>query len=701
MKLKLLIGIIALFSSTIICAQDSTKVREINEVVVTSSRMQLPLKNIPQKVEIISQSLIDAIPNENVGEILKRTTNLDVIQYPGSIVTVGLRGFPATVHNRNYTLILIDGLPAGTNNLATIPSDFIERIEVVKGPYAVLYGSDAMGGIINVITKKSSRDTKGSVGIGIGTSGQANYSGYVSSAISPKLLFSMGFSRQERNKDYQIGSHNLLKLSDTEKNILDKKSYGDVMTNTTYQMNQFNGKLEYLIDNKWSAKLYSSLTVSNDIETPGNYWHNYGMSKKDINRIANYGELKYEEQNNQLVISPYLSVQNDANYDNNTDQAFINSKERIRQSGIKIGNTHTWGNLKWLVGLDYDEYKVAAERFSEKLTPTNPYRPDHLRQSLSGFSQLAYSWNNLFINAGVRYNYITYTLEASSLLKNDKSSEHYSNLNPSVGIKYNVSKNLNVHASLGSAFYVPDAYKTAGSYTIGSKIYIGNKNLKPETSTSYDIGINYSINDYLNVDATYFQNFYKNKIVDDKSKKDTISYKNASNGVMQGIELMLSSNIAKLWNAPYKLELYGGTTYSFKNTFDDVATDGSKITKQTLYTRKATANFGIHFENKNGFEARLNSRYIGHRLENDYIAYYKSRPGIEASNYYAEGGYTDKDQILRHSEHFVFDFSSYYSINRKIRIGISLSNLLDENYTEKDGYNMPGRSAMGNVSYKF
>lgn len=705
MKLKLLTGIIAFLYFGSVYAQDSIKVYPIDEVVVTASRMNLPVKNLPQKVEIVNRSAIEAIPNENLGEVLKRTVNLNIIQYPGAMTTVGLRGFPPTAHSRNYTLILMDGVPAGTNNLATIPSDCIERIEVVKGPYAVLYGSDAMGGVINIITRKSSKEVTGNIGVSVGNFGQTSYTGYISGAIAPKLLFSMGFSRQQQSSDYRIGSHNLLKCSDMEKNILDKKSYGDVMTNSEYQINQFNGKLEYRVNDKWSIGLHSVLTASNDIETPGNYWHSYGMQKKDISRIANYAEVKYAIENNELIFSPYLSDQKESNYNNNTDSAFINSREKIRQYGMKIGNTHTWGDLKWLAGLDYDAYDVGMEKFSAKSTPETPYRPDNNRKSISGFTQLAYSRNNWSVNAGVRYNYIAYTLEASSLLHSAKKSAHYSNLNPSLGVKYTIIPGLAIHGSLGSAFYVPDAYKMAGTYTVGKKVYIGNKDLKPETNLSYDLGISYGIGDCLNLDLSYFQNYYKNKIVDDKKDDGTISYKNASHGVMNGTEILLSSNVARLWNAPYRLELYGGLTYFLNNRFKDQVKNASgemnTLNRNTLYTRDMTANFGVNFMNNQGFEAHLIGRYAGHRLENDWMYLDNLRPDIKLTDYYAKGGYTANDRVLRHPEYLTFDLSSYYTINRKIRIGISISNLLDENYTEKDGYNMPGRSIMGHVSYRF
>lgn len=687
-------------------AQDSIRTYDIEEVIVTASQMQLSLKNTPQKVEIISQAQLRAIPNENLGDVLKRTVNLDVIQYPGAMTTVGLRGFPATAHSRNYTLLLIDGLPAGTNNLATIPTNTIDRIEVVKGPYSVLYGSDAMGGVINIITKKNSEETSGNVGFSVGNFGQTSFTGNVSGAISPKLFFALGFSRQDQNTDYRIGSKNLAGISETQEHILDKKSYGDVMTNTKYQINQFNWKLEYAISSKWNAKLHSILTVSNDIETPGNYWHSYGLSKKDISRIANYGEVKYTEGDNELTISPYLSMQKEANYNNNTDTAFIDSKERVRQYGVKVMNMHTWGDLKWLIGLDIDDYRVSSEKFSSKLTPSNPYRPDHNRLSTSGFTQLAYTWNDLSLNAGLRYNYISYTLEANTMLKNGKETEGYSNLNPSLGVKYHLTDELSLHGSFGSAFYVPDAYKSAGVYMIGKKTYIGNKDLKPETNTSFDLGVSYNLGEYINLDLSYFRNFYKNKIVNDNQMgKDTVSYKNVGEGKMDGLEFMVSSNIAGLWNAPYKLKLYGGFTQLFDNNFDDKQKNDKgeqvSVTKKTLYARDFTANFGVNFLNATGFEATLNARYSGTRLENDWMVWDNLRPDIKAEHYYAKDGYTSADQILKHADYIVLDFSSYYTFKNKIRVGMSISNLLDENYSEKDGYNMPGRSVMGHVSYNF
>ena len=100
---------------------------DLDEVVVTATRMGLPLKSIPQKVEIIDKQKIEAIPVENAAELLKRTTNLDIIQYPGVSAQIGMRGFSPSAHARSYTVIMIDGLPSGTSNLATLPLSVLAR----------------------------------------------------------------------------------------------------------------------------------------------------------------------------------------------------------------------------------------------------------------------------------------------------------------------------------------------------------------------------------------------------------------------------------------------------------------------------------------------------------------------------------------------------------------------------------------------
>lgn len=712
-------GILALFFTGVyLQAQDfADQSYNLDEVVVTATRMPLPVKSIPQKVEIIDRKKIETVPADNAAELLKRTVNLDIIEYTGASSVVGMRGFAPSAHNRNYTLVLIDGKPSGTTNLASIPTDFIERIEVVKGPYSVLYGSGAMGGVINILTRKTSDSQTGSIRLSAGNFGQTQFNGYASGTISNRVSLSLGFSRKAQDKDYRIGKHNLLPLSEKDKIILNKKSYGDIMTNTRYQINQFTGKLNIGFNDLWSADILGIHVTSNDIEMSGNYWHSEGLTKKDFNRSNAMIDIRRSTLNNTLLISPYYSLYNENNYDNNTDAAFINSKESITQYGIKLSDTQIRGSFQLIGGIDLDVHDVSSERFSDKMTPTDPYRPDHNSLASSVFAQGTYTKDNLLINAGLRYNYTIFTVQADDLLGNERKSTGYSNLNPSVGVKYFITPAISLHASAGNAYYVPDAYKTAGRYEQDGTKFRGNKELTAEKSTSFDLGIKLSKNEWLHFDLTYFHTFFTDRIVDDSMKdietgESYITYTNANKGRMNGLEMMFSSDIAKMFQSEYSLELYGGFTHQFSNKFDKTTGKGTPNEKtehkETMYVRRNTGNFGITFDNNSGFVTRLNGRYIGKRLEGDYINRYDEdgiatslRPELKPEDYYAKGGFKASEKILQHPAHWVFDFSAYYNVTPQARLGISVPNLFDENYTEKDGYNMPGRSMMGTFSYSF
>ncbi len=185
---KFFLPILLICLGVVVNAQIDTNVVNLSEVIISATRSGLQLKNIPQKVEIITNEEIASIPSDNIAEVIKRSTNLDIIQYPGLSASVGMRGFvPTTMGSNGYVLILINGKPSGTQNLASIDVNNVEKIEVVKGPYSSAYGSQAMGGVINIITKKNSDDISGSVSYSSGS--------YNSSALSAKA--SLPLSKKE------------------------------------------------------------------------------------------------------------------------------------------------------------------------------------------------------------------------------------------------------------------------------------------------------------------------------------------------------------------------------------------------------------------------------------------------------------------------------------------------------------------------
>lgn len=677
---------------------DSIRTYQMNEVVVNASRSGTLLKSIPQKVEIISGSTLKTLPNDNLAEVLKRATNLDIIQYPGLSAGIGMRGLAPSINNRNSVLILINGVSAGTTNLASITVDNIERIEVVKGPYAVLYGSDAMGGVINIITKKNVTKSQGNVSVESGSFGYSKLAGNFTGVSSINLTYGLGYNHQEQSKDYRIGTHNLLNTTAYDAKILGSNSYGDAMQNTQYDLSAVNAFAEYSLDKQWKVRAEGIYTFAYDVETPGDYFGSSDPSKKDINRLNTYLSLEQNGVKNHFRFAPYYTNDKNSYYSANTTAGFIDYAQTVKEYGYQLQDNYKFGDLNLLAGQDMKIHNEASNVYSAKGVTGTPYNPDNSITDVALFAQASYSLQNLNVNAGIRYDHFNYHIDANSNLNATAATVSYNTVNPSIGAQYTFQKDFRAHASYGTAFHVPDPFQVAGQYTNswGSQ-YVGNPDLKPEKSRTTDFGLAYSSEHTgLKIDVSYFHTYYDNKIVTAYGVSTT--YVNANHSLINGLELSSAFNFGKYICPKLNLEAYANFTWLLR---DNVTT--SSTTQDALNVRKVNGNFGLNYQG-NKISMRLNGRLIGSRLENDYLmnwSTYSSLRGFTVADYYTKGGYSASDQVLQIPGFLIFDYSIGYAYSKKVNFGITVSNLLDENYTEKDGYNMPGRSIVAKLSYAF
>ena len=330
------------------------------------------------------------------------------------------------------------------------------------------------------------------------------------------------------------------------------------------------------------------------------------------------------------------------------------------------------------------------------------------------FAQIAYMNKGLRANAGARLNHIAYRIDQVESLSGTGGKEGYLAFNPSAGIQYTLPAGLKFHGSYGRAFSVPDAFKVAGFYQVSEyfpdwdfwwvQSYTGNPDLKPEVSHTTDLGVRFtSPKSPFTLDVTWFGTRHTNKIVEYRVGGDTLSFRNTEQSRMSGIELMGTLDAGRWFASRFKLELYANFTHLIRSEVDEALTGSSGqdsvVVRDMLYTRKNNGNFGILFDSYKGFSTRLHARYIGSRLELDNFSYL--RPGITPADYYTEGGYTETEMILELPDHLVFDYSVHYTLMGSVRLGITISNLFNENYSEKDGYHMPGRLILGSIQYTF
>jgi len=138
---------------------------KLGEVVVTATRDEVSLRDVPASVSVIASEDIRMSPFEKTEDVLRTVPGVEVRMHYGVHTIAGTR--PVNIRGvggyGDRTLVLVDGVPQNNANngwveWSQIPLDYVERIEVVKGPFSALYGSNAMGGVINIITKEPSKD---------------------------------------------------------------------------------------------------------------------------------------------------------------------------------------------------------------------------------------------------------------------------------------------------------------------------------------------------------------------------------------------------------------------------------------------------------------------------------------------------------------------------------------------------------------
>ena len=195
-------------------AQSQAKT-QLKEVVVTASRMETRADDLVSDVVVLDRAAIEASTGRTLTEVLARSAGIQMTATGGAGSLSGL--FVRGTETR-HTILLIDGVrygsaTAGLPNLDTLPLDMVERIEVLKGPGSALYGSDAVGGVVQVFLRKgvtgfspSAAITLGSYGFAQLSAGLAGGEGALSYAIGVQKTQNKGFSAT--NSKVAFGSYN-------------------------------------------------------------------------------------------------------------------------------------------------------------------------------------------------------------------------------------------------------------------------------------------------------------------------------------------------------------------------------------------------------------------------------------------------------------------------------------------------------------
>ena len=630
--------------------KDTEIVSTMEEVVVTAGRVEEKKKEITSNVTIINEEEIKISSATDLGDLLAEKGVGHIQKYPGTSTAVGIRGFrtDATgVDLAGHVLILLNGRRAGTGNLAKIMTKNIERVEIIRGPASVQYGSSAMGGVVNVITKKGNGKPSFFLDGGLGSfdheEGTIGFSGKF------KEFDFSGSATRETMDDYDTAE-------------------GDDYGNTGYDEKEnasLNLGFEFLPKNH--IRLIYNYFDADKVGEP------YYLSQNDLDNYTDNSLESLDFIYNGETSDGFLSWKARYFYGKDEykwcdpDPAWPSSYEKdTDHQGMQGQVSLHWKDSIITGGFDWVNYEIDSSSTPEKSEYDNPAYFVLAKTKL---------FDRIIINGGLRYD--DYEVD----MKEDGGKEDDDNLSSNFGVAYLITDYLKVRANYGEAFKMPTAEQLAGDY-VTYVSYLGNPDLDPEESETYECGLDLTYAS-ANLSFTYFYTNFDDKIQVDILPSSVQTYKNIGGANIEGFEGEISFDISDFFGWDFEIRPYGSIVYLAEYEDDETHED-------LLYTEDINASWGIIFSDMKGLSANLNFAYTGEKDIEDYENYVWGEP----VKVIKEGGFTVANFTISKK---ILDFDKYGAVTLKGRI----LNLFDKDYEYIKGYPMPGRNFFIGMRYDY
>jgi len=627
-------------SQTVPAEEAETATVELEPIIVTSVRQEIPVKDSPSKITVISE-----------GEIRKAgvDTAEDVFQYVPAAGTAGnsiyqamkrqitLRGIP----DQARTLIMVDGVPLnsawqGRVEWGIVPAECIEKIEVVHGPMSALYGSGAMGGVINIITKLPEEP------------GQTLLSGKYGSLDSWSTVFSRSgefdkFSYYLGGRIFKTGGY--IPEKDPEPyNVKRRRKDLSSFLKLTYSLDEDShfdlgflrneevvcrGRRYFNIDDRANLGYFSYNKSSEDARLKGIFFINDQHWKREFDKGPNYDYLDMVE---------------------NIDHTYIGT---LLEASFSLAEEN-----KFTAGFDYKHGKIhLKDNYQRILREAGANGRQHL---VSVFLQdeIRLLEERLIVAFGLRGDYCRsykgWCFDAGQAApKIDPFSYDYDDrdwiaLSPKASLVYHLKEGTTFRASFGRAFHAPDLKQLYMVLARPKKTIYGNHRLEPETLNSYEIGARHRLLDNLTLGLSFYYSRGDDFISTRTIAANTFQYDNITEVKIQGIETELKYKIDKQW-------LWSGSYTFNKSTIDEDEADATLGGNDLSLQPRHKAGMVITYENPKLFTLSLLLRYAGVM--------------------YADLHNTDKVK-----GHYDCDLKISRELNENIELALICQSLLDKEY---------------------
>ena len=469
-------------------------------IVVSATRVPTPELQVASSVSVVSADEIAARQAQTLPEVLKQLPGLNVVQTggPGGQTSMFMRGT-----NSNHTKVLVDGIDVGDPSNAGGAFDFahfltqdIEKVEILRGPQSGLYGSDAIGGVINIITKSGSGPAQFNAALEAGSFNTFNQNGSLSGS-SDRFHYAANLEHFHSGK--------------TPVTPLDLLAPGERRIDDDYDNLTASTKLGFFVTQNFDVGLVARYTDSH-VRLTGENFNNFPFDFPDASQSANNTLQTYARAAAHLLsFEGTLEQTIGAAYTKIRSSDFSPASARSDAAGQRV--KFDWqGNIKLAAG---EQLVLGAEHERDQIT-----LPISASTKIdSGYAELQSGFGDrIFDSVSMRYDQderfggkVTYRLAPAFLITESATK---------------------LKASVGTGFKSPTLNQLFQSFPAFG--FFANPNLRPESSLGWDAGFEQALAaDTLRFGITYFRNRIKNLIADSADFTTDI---NVGRAATQGVE---------------------------------------------------------------------------------------------------------------------------------------------------------------------